>query len=259
MIELLPTKERRISLSVKLGIVMRRLINVFGLLFFAAMLFVPIHSKAQMALPGMSTSNEGDSKAIAPTDVTPEAVRDMVSRMSDEEVRGMLLDRLDAVAKSKAETQTNASVIDFLGKAANGTWMTVFDAVKRLPVLVSSQKRSFTNFYDTLGGMGILRLFGSLLLGLFAGLGVERIVNLITRNWHAQAIGNDATLFESIKFLSFRLLKQIYGHRIFYRGSVGHNPINYARNGRVCANHRFQFGCAAAGRIGHRSVLIGAN
>ena len=130
-----------------------------------------------MALPGMSTNNEDASKSSDPNDVTPAAVRDLVSRMSDEQVRGMLLDRLDAVAKAKAETETNASVMEFLGKAANGTWMTMFDAVKRLPILVSSQNKSFTNFYDTLGGMGILRLFGSLLLGLFVGLVVERIVN----------------------------------------------------------------------------------
>jgi hypothetical protein len=82
-----------------------------------------------MALPGMSKSTEGGTKMIDPTDVSPEAVRDLVARISDEEVREMLLDGLDAMAK-----------------AANGAWMTIFDAVKRLPILVSSQKRSFTDF-----------------------------------------------------------------------------------------------------------------
>lgn len=156
---------------------MRRLINIFGPLFLAVLLFGPVQSQAQMALPGVSTGNESAAQSIDSNDVTPEAVRDMVSRMSDEEVRGMLLDRLDAVANAKAEIETNASVMEFLGRAANGTWMTMFDAIKRLPILVSSQKQSFTNFYDTLGGMGILRLFASLLLGLFAGLVVERMVN----------------------------------------------------------------------------------
>lgn len=82
-----------------------------------------------MALPGMSKSAEGGTKMINPTDVSPQALRDLVARISDEEVRKILLDELDAVAK-----------------AANGAWMTMFDVVKRLLILVSSPKRGFTNF-----------------------------------------------------------------------------------------------------------------
>ena len=59
-------------------------------------------------------------------------------------------------------------------------------------------------------------LFGSILAGLAAGFVAEKIVNWITRNWHAQSIGEDATLFESLKFLGFRLLKQIYGLIAFF-------------------------------------------
>ncbi|WGI21398.1 mechanosensitive ion channel family protein [Amylibacter sp. IMCC11727] len=171
---------------------------------------------AQTLIP---TSGGGESSATDPVDaadLTPEDVRDMVSRMSDADVRNMLLERLDAVAKKEEEVASETSVLDFLMAAANGTWTAVYEAIVRLPILISSQATSFSNFYNTLGGMGILQLLGSILLGLAVGLVAEKLVNWLTRNWHTQTIGDDATLFESLKFLSFRLLKQIYGLIAFF-------------------------------------------
>lgn len=170
---------------------------------------------AQTALPGMQTST-ADAPTVTAEDLSPEQVRDMVSRMSDTDVRNMLLDRLDAVAKSEETDEGNASLIQFLNAAANGTWAAVYEAVVRLPILVSSQSTSFKNFYQTFGTTGILQLLGSILAGLAAGFAVERLVIWLTRNWHKQVIGEQATLMEAIKYLGFRLLKQIYGLIAFF-------------------------------------------
>ena len=171
---------------------------------------------AQTIMPTVGGAEAPASEPIDAADLSPEDVRDMVSRMSDTDVRNMLLERLDAVAKQEEEVASDTSVVDFLATAANGTWAAVYEAIVRLPILVSSQTTSFRNFYNALGGAGILQLFGSILIGLAVGFVAEKLVNWITRNWHTQTMSDDATLFESLKFLGFRLLKQIYGLIAFF-------------------------------------------
>ncbi len=189
-------------------------------LFLGAILFVFAAngfdaSQAQTVMPGVSTGS-AEAPTVNPEDLSQEDIRDMVSRMSDSDVRNMLLERLDAVAQKEEAADESASIVEFLNAAANGTWISVYEAAVRLPILFSSQATSFNNFYNTLGGAGILQLFGSILVGLLAGFVAEKLVNWITRNWHTQVISDNATLFESLKFLGFRLLKQIYGLIAFF-------------------------------------------
>ena len=101
---------------------------------------------AAQTLPGVDVGGTMQTTPIYPADLSQEDVRDMVSRMSDTEVRDMLLERLDAVAKRYTETAEGTSVAVFLGAAAAGVWGAVYEAIVRLPLLVSSQSTSFQNF-----------------------------------------------------------------------------------------------------------------
>lgn len=193
---------------------MQRIFFFFSWVFLSLTLLGGETALAQSTL--LLNTEESKETSVDASDLTPDAVRDMVSRMSDTEVRDMLLDRLDAVAKKEAEPEEGASIVEFLETAVTGTWTTVYDAIIRLPILVSSQTKSFTNFYNTLGAAGILQMFGSILLGLAIGFVAEMFVNWVTRNWHQQTMGENATLGESLRFLGFRLLKQIYGLIAFF-------------------------------------------
>lgn len=81
-----------------------RLFSGFALLLFVGAFLGALHSpaQAQIPLPGMSPAAPAAPAEVAlPDPLTPEAVREMVARMSDDQVRAMLLDRLDAVAEAE--------------------------------------------------------------------------------------------------------------------------------------------------------------
>ena len=141
-------------------------------------------ASAQVMLPEQSV---GAAPTISDP-ATPEAAREMVARLSDSEVRALLLHRLDAVAAQNAvaATQSN-SVVLFLELAAGGVVESVTLAFERLPDLWSNQVRSFQTFKDTLGWEGIGGLFGAIAIALFVGFLAELLFNRLTRHWHSAA------------------------------------------------------------------------
>lgn len=172
---------------------------------------------AQVLLP---TGGEETTEIALPDPLTSEAAREMVSRLSDEQVRAILLDRLDAVAKANAELVQSDSdtLLEFTGEASMGALRSLLVAVKNLPLLWSSQKESFVNFHNHLGWHGIAMLFGSMFLALAIGFAAELVVNKITRRWHANVLNSDKpeTLRETVKLLFFRLMNELYGLFAFF-------------------------------------------
>ncbi|MCP4206046.1 MAG: mechanosensitive ion channel family protein [Shimia sp.] len=171
-------------------------------------------------LPTTTTSSSSAPEAVEinPEEMTTEAINAMVARMSDDEVRAVLLDRLDAVAAAQAEEAAPKSLVD----RAAGLWQAfsqpLLDAVRKLPGLMPAQIAAFQNFGETYGGFGgVLTLFGLTALLLALGLGIEYAV----RTWlikvrNPQPAETGATLRESLTFLFKRFLREIFGLVIFY-------------------------------------------
>lgn len=155
---------------------------------------------------------------INPEDMTPEAINAMVARMSDDQVRAVLLDRLDAVA---AEAQVQEPKQSFVQRA-NALWVAfsspVVDAVKKLPIMVSKLGEAITNFVAFQGGAsGTAILFGLIALVLAVGLAVEFGVRTwLVRLRNPEAQSGDATLKESLTFLARRFFREIFGLIIFF-------------------------------------------
>mmetsp|Transcript_843 Transcript_843/g.1940 ORF Transcript_843/g.1940 Transcript_843/m.1940 type:complete len:197 (+) Transcript_843:34-624(+) len=170
-------------------------------------------------LPTTTTSSSSAPEAVEinPEEMTTEAINAMVARMSDDEVRAVLLDRLDAVAAAQAEEAAPKSLVD----RATGLWQAfsqpLLDAVRKLPGLMPAQIAAFQNFGETYGGFGgVLTLFGLTALLLALGLGIEYAV----RTWlikvrNPQPAETGATLRESLTFLFKRFLREIFGLVIF--------------------------------------------
>ena len=88
--------------------ILMRVIAVFFSLFFATW------AEAQIMLPG---SGDGTSPPTVELISRPEAVRELVSRMSDADVRAVLLERLDAVAaKAALQNGEDDSLWDFANR-----------------------------------------------------------------------------------------------------------------------------------------------
>jgi len=68
---------------------------------------------------GTATASETETGAL-PEPLSPEAVREMVARMSDDQVRAMLLDRLDVVASSGAPAA--GEYVKSVAQIASETW-----------------------------------------------------------------------------------------------------------------------------------------
>lgn len=123
---------------------------------------------------GASAQEEGLNKAEA---------RDLVARLSDAEVRDLLLQRLDAVAEAATAQQIAPGGADeFLYMMSYGVFGVVVDAVSRLPTLLSVQFESIGVFISTAGASGIVLMLGVLAVALVAGALVERLFDHKTKS-----------------------------------------------------------------------------
>lgn len=172
-------------------------------------------AQAQMQLMGLA-STQTPAEIILPDPLTPEIVRELMARMSDDQVRSLLLDRLDAVAREQATIQATP-LTERIESAWQALSQQVIEAVQKLPVLMSSERRAMDNFITSFGTSGLLTMFGFLALAVALGLVAERIVNSLTRRWQRDDPDDStASLFEVGRFLFRRMLLDMLGLIAFF-------------------------------------------
>ena len=189
------------------------------LLLAALLLFVtlsPIEGAAQSVLPA---DDEAPSAAPLTDDqLTPETVRDMVSRLSDQEVRDLLLQRLDAAADANgANADGGSSLLTLLPSGAAGVGEAVAIAVRRLPALWSGQAQSFKTFVAERSAQEIMRLIGTLVIAILAGLMAEWLVNRLASRWRTSVETREASggLGGALRLLGLRLVLDVIGLVVF--------------------------------------------
>ena len=139
-------------------------------------------STAQVPLPSTGGGSE-ETGAELPDPLTPEAIQALVARMSDEEVRDMLLDQLQLVAEDGTSAQQGQGFIGELGGIITRLGLDIADAVQKIPLLISGQSKSIANFVENYGGIGgVLQLFGLIVLALAVGLAAMAAVGFV-HNW----------------------------------------------------------------------------
>ncbi|SFK57895.1 mechanosensitive ion channel family protein [Shimia haliotis] len=197
---------------------MTRLLQV--LLLVAATLLMTGQTPVAQTLPmtSVTSSSSGEAEAIAPEEMTPDAINAMVARMSDDDVRALLLDRLDAVALQETPDQQPQSILE----TAKTLWFAfshqLLDASAKLPILFPKQFEAMSNFAASNGGAsGVLTLFGLIALVLAIGFAVEFAV----RTWLVKIRNPDPSephhsLREALTFLVKRFFREIFGLIVFY-------------------------------------------
>ncbi|WP_299031936.1 mechanosensitive ion channel family protein [uncultured Sulfitobacter sp.] len=189
-------------------------IRYLGALFIAVFALVGAAS-AQMSI---LSSPEADTGTPAlPDPLTTEAANALISRLSDSEVRALLLDQLGTQAALAAKTETEATE-DFIYHATTGAWQSVVTPVQRLPDLFSGQARAFTNFYESIGGgSGVLQLLGYMLVVFGIAALAEMLFRRATRNWQIlpPADPDNIKLRETMQLLVQRLTTQVIAVVIF--------------------------------------------
>lgn len=178
--------------------------------------FGPSHAQSPVLPTSPDTAQE--EPALSPEEMTPEAITAMVARMSDDEVRGLLLDHLDAIAAGDESQEPPQTLVQRATVLWTAFSQPVLDAFRKLPGLFPRQIEAFQAFTASHGGLGgVLVLLGLTALLLAVGLGVEYAV----RTWlikvrNPEATQEDTTLREALTFLFKRFLREIFGLVIFY-------------------------------------------
>ncbi|MEH6832204.1 MAG: mechanosensitive ion channel family protein [Sulfitobacter sp.] len=188
-----------------------RLAQLCAVLFALICTALPV--QAQFNLGGSTTVQESPT---LPDPLTAEAANALISRLSDTEVRALLLDQLNTQAAATAQDAGGSS--EFLYHATAGAWQSVVISVQSLPDSFTSQARSFSNFYDSIGGQtGLLGLLGYMVVVFGIAAGAELIFRHLTRNWRIlpPADPENTTLRETVQLLAQRLTTQVIAVIIF--------------------------------------------
>ena len=151
-----------------------------------------------------------------PTPLTREAVRELVARMSDDQVRDLLLQRLDAVAQAQ-QAVAPRSRFAALSDTVQRVWGVLTRAVTGLPETARLQLLAVSNFVRKSQDGGLLHLFVGLAEAILVGLIVQFLVALLSRRWlAAEGPPDQRTLRSSLLYLSHRLVRDLLGLVAFY-------------------------------------------
>ncbi|KIC43446.1 mechanosensitive ion channel protein MscS [Ruegeria sp. ANG-R] len=190
-----------------------------------------------MAVPLYAQHTSATSTVTIPEDLTPEQVDGLVARMSDDQVRSILLERLDAVAKKQAAQKEGhedpLTEINEIWTEMVASWTEVLTTV---PNIISAQVTAFGNFADKFAEPGVLTLFGLVLSVLIVGYVAEKLFGILTRRWvKTTEVGEEADLWGAVQFLFRRFCREIAGLIVFYvviravgRGLLTPEQITYA-------------------------------
>ncbi|KIC49213.1 mechanosensitive ion channel family protein [Tateyamaria sp. ANG-S1] len=152
------------------------------LLIFSLAIFVLASPLPAQTL--LSTSSEGGEAAVAdlPEPLTKETANALLSRLSDSEVRALLLDQLNAQATTDAEADA-AEIEDFIYHLTSGAVEQISIAIQRLPLLFTEQARAFSTFGNFVGSKGLLAIAGYFLMVLAGAFAIEFAFRRLIRSW----------------------------------------------------------------------------
>ncbi len=171
-------------------------------------------------VPSTGSSKTEAAKVTLPDPLTPEAVRGLVSGLSDQQVRELLLERLDAVAqKEQAKKSANdtgvAGLLEFGVSSIRNNFMA---SVERAPRIWDGLKTSTSNFVKKHGPLGVFQLFGLIIGAISAGLIAEYLVNRLTRKRRENAQSTDGaeSLGKTLKILGSRFFWDLIALLVFF-------------------------------------------
>ena len=187
-------------------------------------LFFATWADAQIMLPGSGHDTPPPTVELT----SPEAVREMVSRMSDADVRAVLLERLDAVAAEAAlQNGEDDSLLDFANRATVGVLISIAYAFGQAPLLIDNQIKSLANFGERLGTVGIVFLFIVLTAAIAVGVLIELVFYRLIRRWAINVDVGDGprSLRQTGVFLLKRLLTEVAGVIVFFFAASKIGPV----------------------------------
>ena len=138
------------------------------------------NASAQLAVTG----GDGEPSEITlPDPLTPETVRALVAELSDEDVRNLLLQRLDAVAAKETEQSEGASLLIAIQGIARDTAQGLKQSIVKSPGIPGGVAQGFQRFFEQRGWEVVGWLIIVIVLAIAIGLASEWVINRIASQW----------------------------------------------------------------------------
>lgn len=146
---------------------MRLSVPQLAFLVFAYLLAfsAPGHAAGVAAL---LTQSESIATDINPSD--PAAVRELVSRLSDQDVRGLLIERLDLVAETQAEQSKGTDSWSLIGSTFNGIRLHILKRITDVPRQIVPLGKLKNKLNEESQPEGLLYLVAVLIFAVIVGL-----------------------------------------------------------------------------------------
>ncbi len=176
---------------------------------------------AQPANLGGTTGSEVavESDVTLPDPLTRDAVQALVSRLSDREVRQLLLDQLDAAAQtpSALPASTFDQMLAFLSESTEKVASSVAVNTINFGAFLTAQGNVFDRFSIWLGGTGLKRVSFSVVLAVGLGLLAERAVHwVLFRHPVSRPMPVEANNFMiTLRRAGWRLWYEVLGALVF--------------------------------------------
>lgn len=201
------------------GMFFRHFLAVCGLVFALG----AVDSFAQAQLMHMATAEKSNSTAAdvkLPEDLTPQNIRQLLATMSDEQVRHLLLERLDAVAETQKAQQADKpqDAIEFLKASISAVGGSFAETISSLPTMLSGLGTAVHAFVEPRGAGGVLLMFAIMIGAILVGLVAEAAVTRIAGKWRRQIARTQTPdgLKQTLVLLAKRFLLDIVGLLAFF-------------------------------------------
>ncbi len=188
----------------------------FARCLFAVVFILLDGTAAAQVSPLAATEPTGDLATTA-ENLSPDEINSMVSRLTDAEVRELLLLRLNADATDPEATAAQADFGEFFFHATIGAFGRLLGAFAGIFTLIERQGAAFSAFAETFGSSGISTFMASLAGAVAIGLVFEFAFNRVVSRWlRAPEMVENPKLSDSLNFLARRLAREVLGVVVFY-------------------------------------------
>jgi small-conductance mechanosensitive channel len=173
---------------------------------WAVLAAVALAIGAAFAVEAAESAAPSAATATLPSPLTPEAIRELVSRLPDEEVRKLLIEQLDRTAAKTLQTGQGASgtamlnMVDREARSARQGLDELLEAVRRLPAATQVVVQKLA---EPDGPAVFVRLFG-MLAGAFALAAlVEWLARALSRRWRQslRSLQSSGALSDALRLL----------------------------------------------------------
>ncbi|QOL80004.1 mechanosensitive ion channel family protein [Pseudooceanicola spongiae] len=160
-----------------------------------------------------------------PDPLTPESINALIARLSDAEVRTLLLERLDAVASDPASAATSPyeSVSALLAETMRRMWQSTVFNFTHLPDFLAAEGAVLQRFSDRLGPGGVRRMLIAATLAIVVGMLASKAMHwFVFRTPKSRMQREHSTnLMQSLRYAASRMQYEVIGALIFTLSAYG--------------------------------------